>query len=917
MKRNNSKRKAIIMTILAIVSLLVVIGSTYYIRNVKESVPTTRFESIINHSLPKPIKAHIANKELKAGEVNENLKRIDDVLVGLDKANLQTSSGANQLRLFLEKPWAEKYLIIAFAVCIFFIFIISIWRTIRRKLYNKWYWIMIPLIVLLAFSDISLHLDDASKNQVDPFFVTICFLSIGVAVIAIVQMLIKLLDEKFSSPIRLVRKEHRQNTLLWAAIAGWSMAYLCFFIGMYSAGTQKSALAAIFRPALSACKMFFLADSPADFTAALRLSGGFMGFYTIVKIFVLAVTASTLIWLILYRWKASLDIRFEQTEGKKLYVFFGITRVARILAKDIQAEEKEPAVIVFVENRKDNANLFNSVSFSSVLGLLRHRGGAYDMAAEVDAHLIISNVMMSSPECSELLSQNDTTSIQLMMKNLGLKHFYRLAKDAKETHCFFMYDDQNININGSFNLRKLLNKTFYASDKKFKIHCWARQGAKTQTLEIPFDNDKTEISVLDSSRLSIQTLLQSPENHPVQFVDIDTSTATVSSDFRAVIVGFGETGQDALRFIYEFGAFLDSHCTDVNSQLSFRSPFHCDVIDKDMETLRPSFLSKTPALTRTDSAYNMHEVYGKWTPNKCDPLISFHTGALNSDAYIQLMEKKLALANYIVLALGNDELNLRALNDLMTLAVKLRNGNLKRMRIFVRCYSNEYSKAMESQAHYYNQMFSDAQAVKTFGSEKSLFSYKYVIDDEIIENAKKYHKAYKDFKDDPNDPTWDERHKKNWNVNWKDRCSVKRQEQQDINNYLHKETKLKLIDKCNPKILANAILFNNEGKDFTYIDGTPVTVKVIYNNLARTEHLRWNASHEMLGYIMNDGTSCNELNKTHNCLVPWDILPKVTSIHNKAEDQKGPKEEKYYVDYQAYDYLVVKTTFETTKRINK
>ena len=165
MKRNNSKRKAIIMTILAIVSLLVVIGSTYYIRNVKESVPTTRFESIINHSLPKPIKTHIANKELKAGEVDENLKRIDDVLVGLDKANLQTSPGANQLRLFLEKPWATDYLFVAFIVCLFFIFIIYIWRTIRRKLYNKWYWIMIPLIVLLAFSDISLHLDDASKNQ--------------------------------------------------------------------------------------------------------------------------------------------------------------------------------------------------------------------------------------------------------------------------------------------------------------------------------------------------------------------------------------------------------------------------------------------------------------------------------------------------------------------------------------------------------------------------------------------------------------------------------------------------------------------------------------------------------------------------------------------------------------------------------
>ena len=297
MKRNNSKRKAIIMTILAIVSLLVVIGSTYYIRNVKESVPTTRFESIINHSLPKPIKTHIANKELKAGEVDENLKRVDDVLVGLDKANLQTSSGANQLRLFLENPWKINYLNTALLVFIALFLICSFWEGLRTSLYNKWYWLLIPLIALLAFFDISIHLGDSTQDQVDYFFVTICFLSIGVAVIAIVQMLSKFLNKRFNSPIRIERREHRQKTLLWAAIAGWSLAYLCFFIGMYAAGTQKSALAAIVRPAFSACKMFFLADSPSDFSAALRLSGGFMGFYTIVKIIVLTVTASTLISL--------------------------------------------------------------------------------------------------------------------------------------------------------------------------------------------------------------------------------------------------------------------------------------------------------------------------------------------------------------------------------------------------------------------------------------------------------------------------------------------------------------------------------------------------------------------------------------------------------------------------------------------
>ena len=952
MKRNNSKRKAIIMTILAIVSLLVVIGSTYYIRNVKESVPTTRFESIINHSLPKPIKTHIANKELKAGEVDENLKRIDDVLVGLDKANLQTSPGANQLRLFLEKPWATDYLFVAFIVCLFFIFIIYIWRTIRRKLYNKWYWIMIPLIVLLAFSDISLHLDDASKNQVDLFFVFICFLSIGIAVIAIVQMLIKLIDEKFSNQIRLVRKEHRQNTLLWAAIAGWSLAYLCFFIGMYAAGTQKSALAAIFRPALSACKMFFLADSPADFSAALRLSGGFMGFYTIVKIFVLAVTASTLIWLILYRWKASLDIRFEQAEGKKLYVFFGITRTARILAKDIRAKE-EDSIIVFVENRKENANLFNSVSFSSVLGLLRHRGGAYDMAAEVDAHLIISNVMMSSPECDDLIvrMRKEKVSNNDIKRSLGLKHFFRLAEWAQDVHCFFLYDDEQTNINGANNLRFLINNVYEEKVKmapdapiKLKIHCWARKDGRTQMLEIPDGNDCTEIKILDSSLLSVQSLMQQPAYHPVQFVNVDTNTASVTSRFESLIIGFGETGQDALKFLYEFGAFLhhdsatipEKDESNTSTLATYRSPFHCDVVDGQIATLKPTFLSQAPAIK---DAYNMKKTLSGWIADYSDPLVSFHQVKVGDKEYISLLENVIKKVNYVIIALGNDELNLSTFKNLMEIAVRTRGGEMERLKIFVRNYSNEYSDTSEKYVEYYNRLFANKKAspVVLFGQESTLFSYKLIVSDEITNHAQKYYEAYRSLKnahedktitastfDERKDPKWETRHRRvrdiyNKNYCWWTPQGIKRKELQDINNDLHKPTKLHLIgvhesNKSRLKELADAIEFTKEGKSFEFVDKSPI-VKLIYTNLARVEHLRWNASHEMLGYVCpnpekaKEQPNCNEDEKTHNCLVAWSELPDVTAIHNKLDP-------KYPVDYQAYDYLVVKTTFEMSVNNN-
>ena len=702
-----------------------------------------------------------------------------------------------------------------------------------------------------------------------------------------------------------------------------------------------------------------------------------MGFYTIVKIIVLTITTSTLISLIFYRWKASLDINFEHAEGKKLYVFFGITRVARILAKDIRAKEEE-SVIVFVENREEKSNLFNSVSFSSVLGLLRHRGGAYEIADEVDAHLIISNVMMSSPECSELLSTDAPSSIQLMMNNLGLKHFYCLAKDAKETHCFFMYDDQNINISGSYNLRKFLNKSFYDSDKKFKIHCWARPSAKTQMLEIPEEETSvwlyqktikekviqcyhrlseylqtlykklccpkqkdhkqeqkvvsspkydTEIEILDSSHLSVQLLMQNPECHPIRFVDVDTDTATVKNRFEALIIGFGETGQDTLKFLYEFGAFMHHECSENDSEetartaITVRSPFHCDVIDSNMSMLKAEFMHNAPAVA---NAFNMQKKSGKWKPNLEDPLVSFHQAKYNSQEFIDLIEERITKVNYIVLALGSDELNLTVLNDLMEIAVRKREkGYLGELTIFVRSYLYSNNEAMKQMASYYNNLGYGDEIIKRikrehviiFGEEHQLFSFKNIIRDEIVSHAKEYFRRYEELRTnkEKNKDIWDKRHNNYKILSWEIRKKVKRQEQQDINNSLHAKTKYRLISNHDIPVLfkeiADAIIFEEGGKPIQF-STSDIAIKRICTYLARTEHLRWNASHEMSGYIMNESTGCNEMNKTHNCLVPWEILPKVTSTHNKAEDQKKPEEEKYYVDYQAYDYLVVKTTFD-------
>lgn len=83
---------------------------------------------------------------------------------------------------------------------------------------------------------------------------------------------------------------------------------------------------------------------------------------------------------------------------------------------------------------------------------------------------------------------------------------------------------------------------------------------------------------------------------------------------------------------------------------------------------------------------------------------------------------------------------------------------------------------------------------------------------------------------------------------------------------------------------------------YTYL--TSSENKVVLN-LARLEHLRWTASHEMLGYVKaHDGLhTCDERTREHNCLRPWQELD--------DESREVTRAEHWDCDYKLYDFIVV------------
>ena len=810
--------------------------------------------------------------------------------------------------------------------------------------------LLVAIAVLLSLVNLSTPLDKEHEHLADPFFVLVCFSALAVAALAIKHVVQEIRNEhfKFANNTSLMHKEVFRRILIWSALGIWAMGFLCYFMGMYSLGTQKSALASIVRPALESSKMFVLSDSVKDISYTLRENGAFMGFYTLCKMACLLISSFAVVSLMWSRISSYWSVRNRFAVGD-LFVFFGINESSKILAHSIvtklESDTDKKWTLVMVESRNTPADgASNSLSMSNLTGMFNFRKEAFAETRAVSEHalLLVSNSSLNSRECSEQVNEmfeamkngeNITQSKKHELFNvLGLKNLSKMLKRASSRHFFFMDEEPRTNIDGSDNLRKMLNIVHPAM--RATIYCLARDNAFSKPLQTPLCCnasgaakdmvDNIEVKILDLSLMAAQSLFMDPDNHPINFVERDTATASVKSRFEALVIGFGNTGRDIVRYLYEFGAFLDHECAGADDNHPVRrSPFQCTILDHEMDKIKPRYLTKIPAVN--DACNN---------GDKNDPLLRFEPTALDSESFVKLLTEKLENPdmNYMVICLGNDKTNMSTLTFVVDQALRVRKGELNNLRIYVRNYTPPFETAMLEQAAHYNRLLGGRPVVNVFGNRSALFSHAMIIDDQIICSARTLYAAYNDLKG-TRELNWDERHDRGRGIErqvvdgketlvykgitWQQQNKILRQETQDIHNGMHLGTKLRLLglenlddaascDSLNE--LKDAISFQVKGSKVTHTlkTSTKLNVPLLYLNMARNEHLRWNASHEMLGYVPakpHAEFNCNETTRVHNCLVNWDELDEATRWHNR-------KEPDYPVDYKAFDYLMVRTSLQ-------
>lgn len=691
-------------------------------------------------------------------------------------------------------------------------------------------------------------------------------------------------------------RKHIINHLMGYAIGVFFSGAVLYGLGFNYEGTERNWLTLILRSVTASMEMFVSESELIEVQEAYKEDIIYMLLFAVTHFLAICVSAAFIIHLLSTRLKSYIYMRLPWSKKKELFVFFDLSQESLTLAKDIHRKRKSKDYqIIFVKTPMEESHL-ERFSFSHILSFADNRNETIEQLTEIGAFLTYSRKSVS-------IGINENEWNETVGLNTLHRYIRRIANDEDfNTHFFCLSPNEENNINTAVALSKR-----YSDDKKYSVYCRANHNSLTESFA------KLNLKFIDSANLAVMELKKKVEYQPVSFVKPDTKMGVATKPFRSMIVGFGEIGFEVFRFLYEFSSFVGKE--------SKENPFHCDIIDPKAKQRENSLYLHCPGL---EDKANKDEVH----------TVLFHEGTIESQR--NLVEELISNVDYIVVCTDNEKENLSIGIALLNLAYKYR-SNSEKLAIFIGINDNrEYKKAQEI-AKFYNECGKKDEegnlyefSLVPFGSKKQLFTYKNIIDEDVLNKAKEFYFEYQktsnllDTKEaykcaENKKKEWEKRREEKkqnvdkglWNKN-----ELTQKEAQDMANAWHIQTKLYLVGACcyckekeykyvakerhaqlygcidfvMQKLLARMEKARERDEKFKksheFIlaqiaeyerDNNVPTGEycTLFENLAKCEHMRWDASNRLLGFRKFENAKDNDkhyLQKTHACMVPYEEL---------------------------------------------
>lgn len=739
----------------------------------------------------------------------------------------------------------------------------------------------------------------------------------------------------------------------------WAFGWLLYDLAILSDGkTAHSLTGSLLYSAMSSFGLF-LVDINGNIIDNIGLpplwgintTGCLTALITITAVLASCSLLSIIIGMFLTRIidyiKAS-EVRVSENDNKHVYIFWGENEKAIALSQSLNGfnennqvdkETGDPhRLIVFINPIQFSED--NEDGWSNIVELFSSkRKMCYDARDTGKSKIVHLQTHYGLEEAIQKAKQSNITiwsALDLNSLNSIIEQLKALSLDSQCTDCklhiFFLSEDRDKNILYSKAMAEYFNHMASYDKIEKVIYCAARKDSVTSVIEDKYlgCSGKAKVRIIDDAHLSVEELKRDVDSHPVKFVDFDliNSPGAVKSKFTSLIIGFGETGRDAFRYLFEFGSFVID-----NKEHAIRAPFECHIIDPNINKLKNHFINSAPAL------FDTSKIQLKLSDFNCS--IKFHNADDSCVEFYQLLKSVYERLNYVVIATGNDELNATIAVKMLKYIVQHKGLNRfqqSKFRIFIRTYENESFSHLYNIVNYYNDFYGNEnfKPLRLFGNKDQIYSYKLIIKNEPNILAEEFHNNYeKAANDNPNwitrwedlidelnkeefDNREDKSEKPDGTGTWPGKLAdVKRKINESQKNSLHMPSKVYIIEHSlnalnsisrdiqQLSMLELLNIIDNISKEkhnklakiekAQKIPGLTLQqstfIKKLLHNLSITEHLRWNASHQLQGYVYG---AKHHVKKTHNCLVDWEYLP--DNVRN-------------------YDFMVVETSLKL--HINK
>ena len=612
----------------------------------------------------------------------------------------------------------------------------------------------------------------------------------------------------------------------------WVCGVILYMVGFNEHGSAASNVALLLRSSLSSMEMFVSHSDLIEVNEKFHGNPTYMALFALTHFCAVAISAIFILRLFGFRLVSWVKVMKAYIcswlpLNCNYYVMFGVNSNTLMLANSIHKKRKEEKQRIIFINMPEKGHSHAATRFSFSHFFHSDSNGIDKYLEDIEmmgALLFNSSRSFDNPILKHSIDDvfkvfqalDFSWIVRMSLQNLLRNSATRKNKkfNGSKVEFFFLSDEEKDNLIAVTVLQKIQKKQIDYKNFSFNCYCHAR---KSQNNAAMFNEGALafKVHIIDTSNLAVLDLKRDNRYHPVNFVEKDTNTGTVKSAFTGMVIGFGETGRDAFRFLYEFSSF-----TKDNQGNPSAKKIH--VIDKDIDDLKAEFLEEAPALK------NNSEI--EW----------WNVKSTHSAGYWDKLKSVIQELNYIVISVKDDEEAVGIATSIFEYAYRYKD-NLNRFKIFVRLRNSMREDFLRKHKEFFN-------VIVPFGSVMDAFSYE-TINKDVLEKAAKRFKYRYDIlygakfdaiengnEDEYADEAWLKRRK----VYLEETDAVKRkeseikiwyQEEQDRSNVWHIYTKISLV---NEDVTPESLLLDSN--------------KQLLQNLSDCEHLRWNAKMELLGF---------------------------------------------------------------------